>query len=124
MFNKPRYSAPRILLVCLLVASAAQANAQDKVRESFLAIQKQVAAIEPKLLAATVALTVADGKGSGVIISPDGYVLTAGHVSGRPNQRCSVTLSDGRRFQATTLGNNPDVDFGLVKINEAENLPV
>src|SRR5207237_6768575 len=31
---------------------------------------------------------------------------------------------DGRRFRATRLGNNPDVDFGLVKINEAENLPV
>ncbi len=119
-----RYSICRIALPLLLLAATGQATAQDKVRESFLAIQKQVAAIQPKLVETTVALTVPMGKGSGVLISSDGYVMTAGHVSGQPDQVCWVTLADGRRFRARTLGFNMENDFGLVKIDQAEGLPV
>ncbi|MFP6604497.1 MAG: trypsin-like peptidase domain-containing protein, partial [Pirellulaceae bacterium] len=64
-------------------------------------------------------VTVAIGRrtqGSGVIISEDGYVLTAAHVAGRPNRPVDIVLPDGRTVQGYTLGSFKSVDAGLVKI--------
>ncbi len=65
----------------------------------------------------TVGVMVAGSQGSGVIISPDGYVLTAAHVCVKANQRCVVILPDGRRVWGKTLGLNRIRDAGLVKID-------
>jgi serine protease Do len=65
------------------------------------------------------------GKGSGVIISSDGYVVTNNHVVriGREVAReITVTLADGRRFRASVLGTDSQNDIALLKIN-ARNLP-
>ena len=66
--------------------------------------------------------------GSGVIIDPDGLVLTAGHVGNRPGRRVEVLLPDGRSFRGETLGQifNDDVDLELIRIEdvpEGEILP-
>lgn len=64
--------------------------------------------------------------GSGVIISPDGYIVTNNHVvrtrGGRIAPQIFVTLQDGRRFQATVLGTDSQNDIALLKI-DARNLP-
>jgi serine protease Do len=60
--------------------------------------------------------------GSGVIIDPDGYLLTNDHVVGRANA-VTVTLSDGREYEGRVLGSDPRYDLAVVKI-EGENLPV
>lgn len=65
----------------------------------------------------TVSIRVGNAQGSGVIISRDGYVLTAAHVAARPNVNAKVVLSDGREVAAKTLGMNRTVDAGMVKIN-------
>jgi serine protease Do len=57
-------------------------------------------------------------QGSGVIISADGYVLTAAHVAGEANRPVSILLSDGRRVRGKTLGLNKGMDAGLVKIDD------
>ncbi len=59
--------------------------------------------------------------GSGVIISPDGYIVTNNHVIEDGNQ-IEVTLNDKRKFDATLVGTDPSTDLALVKI-EAEGLP-
>jgi serine protease Do len=82
------------------------------------ALQKRVRAVVAKVAPAVVGLRVNGGQGSGVIISDDGYVLTAGHVSGMPNRDVSVVLGDGRIVRGTTLGVNYGVDSGLVKITD------
>ena len=68
-------------------------------------------------------------QGSGVIISPDGLVLTAAHVAGAPNRKVSVYTSDGQKYRGKTLGTNYDMDAGLIRItppstaSNSENSP-
>ena len=76
-----------------------------------------------KALAATISVKVQrDGDGfafgSGVIVSRDGYVLTAAHVSGQPNQTVTFFLSDGTEADGVTLGLHKDLDMGLMKITD------
>jgi serine protease Do len=61
------------------------------------------------------------GTGSGVIITPDGYILTNNHVAG-PATQIKVRLYDGREFTGRRIGVDPETDLALVKI-EAQNLP-
>ncbi|MGB8490123.1 MAG: Do family serine endopeptidase [Bacteroidales bacterium] len=61
------------------------------------------------------------GFGSGVIISPDGYIITNNHVI-QDADNIEVTLSDNRTFKAKVVGRDPTTDIALLKIN-AENLP-
>ena len=61
------------------------------------------------------------GLGSGVIVSPDGYVLTNTHVVNNASE-IQVALNDGRQFTATVIGTDPQTDVALVKI-DADNLP-
>ena len=79
--------------------------AQAHVRELAETVQKTV-----------VGVGVGAAQGSGVIISRDGYVLTAAHVSGRPGRMARLFLSDGRMVPARTLGLNKTFDAGLMKI--------
>ena len=62
------------------------------------------------------------GLGSGVIVTPDGYILTNHHVvDGAENIK--VDLSDRRTFDAKVVGSDPPSDLAVLKIN-ASNLPV
>jgi len=62
------------------------------------------------------------GMGSGVIVSPDGYIITNNHVIDGAD-RLDVTLNDNRQFNATVVGTDPNTDLALIKI-DAEGLPV
>jgi len=86
-------------------------------------IQQTVKEVLKRVIPATVGLRIGASAGSGVIISEDGYVLTAGHVSGQPGQVCDVLLSDGRIVKGKTLGQNTAIDSGLVKITTPGKYP-
>ncbi len=60
--------------------------------------------------------------GSGVIISPDGYIVTNNHVIDKA-QQIEVVLNDKREFTATLVGTDPNTDIALLKI-DATDLPV
>ncbi len=62
-----------------------------------------------------------EGLGSGVIISPDGYILTNNHVVEGADE-LKVGLADDREFIAKVIGADPKTDVAVIKI-EAENLP-
>lgn len=69
----------------------------------------------------TVSVRIGPAQGCGVIVTGSGYILTAAHVAMRPNKSAEITLSDGRKVFATTLGLNRNVDAGLIKINSGQN---
>ena len=60
--------------------------------------------------------------GSGVIVRPDGYILTNNHVIAQADQ-IVVGLQDGRRAVAKVIGTDPDTDLAVIKI-ELKDLPV
>lgn len=59
--------------------------------------------------------------GSGVIISPDGYIVTNNHVI-EDATRLRVKLNDGRVFDAEVIGTDPTTDVALIKV-EGKELP-
>jgi serine protease Do len=120
-----RLVAARAFLLTTALSAAAALPSWSDSKESFLAIQRQVETIQPRLVNATVHLFTGSGSGSGVIVSKEGHVLTAAHViAGRGAANgVRVTLQDGRTFRGTILGQDKDTDLGIVKI-EGEDLPV
>lgn len=61
--------------------------------------------------------------GSGVIISPDGYIVTNHHVVEEGFGNIEVTLADQREYRATLIGTDPTTDLALVKIDVDQPLP-
>jgi serine protease Do len=85
-------------------------------------IEQKVKALVTKVSPAVVAVEVRNGSGSGVIISPDGLVLTAGHVVSRTNLDVQFTFPDGKTAKGKTLGldarGSAGSDTGLMKITD------
>lgn len=65
---------------------------------------------------------IAQGFGSGVIISGDGYIITNNHVI-ESAQNIKVILNDKREFEAKLVGADPSTDIALLKI-DAKDLPI
>jgi serine protease Do len=87
------------------------------------AMQTHVQKLTDLLQKCTVGVAIRQAQGSGVIISKDGYVLTAAHVAQQPNLPVEFTLSDGRTVTGKTLGQNRTMDAGLLKIDDAGEYP-
>jgi Do/DeqQ family serine protease len=66
----------------------------------------------------------ASSLGSGVVVSPDGYIVTNNHVLGEGRiDKVTVSFADRRELQAAIIGVDPWTDLALLKV-EATNLPV
>ena len=88
-------------------------------------LESRVQAAVRRTLAATVSVRVGRAQGgfafgSGVIVSEDGYVLTAAHVSSEPNQKVIFRFNDGTTVNGITLGLHKDLDMGLMKITDSD----
>ncbi len=62
------------------------------------------------------------GTGSGVIISPDGYIVTNNHVIANSSQ-LEVTLNNNKTYEAKVIGTDADTDIALLKIDADDALP-
>jgi serine protease Do len=107
-----------LVLLAWSLCLAPQARAKD----SFAGVAEEVNKKVVKLFGAGGFRGLA-AYGSGILVSPDGYVLTvASHILDTENLR--VHLSDGRRFESLkVLATDPDLDVAMVKIDKVDGLP-
>ena len=107
----------------LPVPPAAIAKSAPESLDDLKAIQDHARAVLDKIIPTTVCLRVGGATGSGVIVSKEGLIMTAGHVSGEPGRKMKVVLHDGRIVNGEALGFNPAIDSGMAKITDAGEWP-
>ncbi len=81
-------------------------------------MEKLVRAVVARVSPAVVAVEVGIGSGSGVVISADGLVLTAGHVCGGPDRTVLFTFPNGKTARGKTVGVDYESDTGLMRITD------
>ena len=85
-------------------------------KKDLYAIQNRLRELLPKAKKGLVAIEANDGAGSGVIISPEGLILTAAHVIGKTGKKMKVRFANGKRASAISLGGSELSDAGMLKI--------
>lgn len=93
--------------------------------ETIRNLEQKTLSLAPPLVQATVGLSIMRGMGagSGVIVSEDGLILTAGHVVPPPGEEMIVQFSDGKKVKAKALGADKGIDTGLAQITEKGKYP-
>jgi len=88
-----------------------------------LEIQKLLQKNKDKARAATVCIKIGQGSGSGVIVSEDGLILTAAHVSSGINKDLIIVMEDGTEHKAISLGLDSETDAAMVQIADKGTFP-
>ena len=63
------------------------------------------------------------GAGSGVVLTPDGFLLTSAHVVAGRNRRGRATFVDGRELRFTVVGSDPLSDLAVLRADATDLLP-
>ncbi|MCH7225268.1 S1C family serine protease [Haloferula sp. A504] len=92
-------------------------------REDLEKIQGLLRSALPAARAATVCIELGQGSGSGVVISKEGLILTAAHVTGGVGKKFTVRFEDGRKVEAESLGLNSENDAAIAKIIDEGTYP-
>ncbi len=105
----------------LVFSKSAPEDASD-----LLAIERVARDVAKRAVPCTVGLEIRSrtlAQGSGVIVSDDGYILTAAHVVGQPGYDVRISFSDGKVAKGKTLGIHALADIGVVKITDKGKWP-
>lgn len=92
-------------------------------RHDLEVIQKHLTDSLPASRRATVCIDLGEGSGSGVVISRDGLILTAAHVTGGVGKEFTVIFEDGKKVKAESLGLVSTSDCAMARIIESGSYP-
>jgi serine protease Do len=92
-------------------------------RKDLETLQSSLIQALPKARAATVCIDLGEGTGSGVIVSAEGLILTAAHVSTGVKKKVTVILEDGTKLRGRTLGLVADTDAAMIQIEDKGTYP-
>jgi serine protease Do len=130
MMDFRRAALPGFLASLLLLPAMAQGKRpyiNDKKapesRHDLEVIQKHMSDSLPAARRATVCIDLGEGSGSGVVISPDGLILTAAHVTSGIGKEFTAIFEDGRKVKAESLGLVASSDCAMAKIIEDGTWP-
>ena len=128
MFRKRFKALYCNLLSCFPIVLGANTLPYNAVKapetqEELLSIQSALIENYKKVRAATVSISVGEGFGSGVLISEEGLILTAAHVTAGVDKVLTVILNDGTELEAVSLGLLSDTDAAMMKITEEGVFP-
>ncbi len=111
-------------------ASARQPTIEAEDQALLDAYSRAVIDVVDRVGPAVVGLTVRrdknrGGSGTGVVVAPDGLILTNSHVAGPAGAgaHIDVTTADGLHLKARLVGDDPDTDLALIRVDEAVTLP-
>lgn len=109
-----------LLLAPLLLSLQPQAQSAPDAPvgkfEDLAALQNRIQEVVRKVRPAVVAVRMAGSSGSGCFISDDGWVATAGHVSGTAvGTKCTIITYGGQSLPAEVFGWHEKMDYGLIK---------
>lgn len=91
--------------------------------EDLMAIQDALVGSLPRVRKATVSIKLGEGFGSGVIVSPEGLILTAAHVTAGVGKELTVILNDGTEHKALSMGLVSNTDAAMMRITEVGEYP-
>lgn len=130
-YFSPMKSRGIIASACFVLSAAGvfadRPGFNDKVApetiEDFREIQEALQKGLERARAATVCLQMGGGSGSAVIISEDGLVLTAAHVTSKVGAEITVVMEDGRKLKGKALGLNSETDSAMLQITDDGPFP-
>jgi serine protease Do len=113
-----------LLTALLLTAPVLQAETIQDLKDR----EHKVQEVAKKVMGSVVAIMARDsqkkpGSGSGVIVSKDGLILTAAHVTNATGEELTIIFPDGKRVNGKALGANRGTDAGLAKITDEGEWP-
>src|SRR5689334_9172149 len=109
-----------------------EATSVDPGIEALDAYSRTVAGVAERIAGSVVSLRITQrtrrgrmpvGAGSGVVLTPDGYILTSAHVVGRGRTAGSVALTDGRELGFDVVGRDPLSDLAVVRAEGSDLEP-
>lgn len=112
------YASPPIRVELSEAAAAVMQKRYPENVADLRTLEEQVAKVLEAGRKATVAVQLGGAAGSGVVVSPDGLVLTAGHVVGEPGRSVELFFPSGKKARGVSLGVNEEVDSGMIRITD------
>lgn len=116
-----------ILLLATAGADSKRPYINDKKapdsRHDLEVIEKHLIEALPASRQATVCIELGEGSGSGVVVSKDGLILSAAHVTGGVGREFTVIFEDGKKVKAESLGLVANSDCAMARITEEGTYP-
>ena len=94
-----------------------------EVKQDLIDIQKALMENSERVREATVSIAIGEGFGSGVIVSKDGLVLTAAHVTAAVGKDLTVIMNDGTKLKGVSMGLISNTDAAMMRITEEGEYP-